>query len=141
MDKDLSISRVERRCIRRELERDDHNSTCNSRHSNSISKDCKEGSLEKDLSGCSTEMMDKVEGEDAIRKDAIDIDEGKDNGGLGRSESQMKYLEHLNAKQVIEKHSDYENVARENQEDKCTEDLAKAQNIMEKRKNNAGCNV
>lgn len=85
--------------------------------------------------------MDKVEGEDAIRKDAIDIDEGKDNGGLGRSESQMKYLEHLNAKQVIEKHSDYENVARENQEDKCTEDLAKAQNIMEKRKNNARCNV
>lgn len=83
-------------------------------------------------------MMDKVEGEDAIRKDAIDIDEGKDNGGFGRSESQMKYLEHLNAKQVIEKHSDYENVARENQEDKCIEDLAKAQNIMEKRKNNAG---
>lgn len=134
LDKDLSISRAERRCIPRELERDNHNSTCNSRHLNSISEDFKEGSLEKDLSGCSTEMMDKVEGEDAIRKDATDIDEGKDNWGLGRSESQMKYLEHLNANQVIEKHSDYENIARENQEDKCTGDLAKLKTSWRKGK-------
>lgn len=134
LDKDLSIPPAERRNTSRELKREDHKSTCNCRHSKSISKDFKEGSLEKDSSGCPAESMGKVEGEDAVRKDVTDVNEAKDNGSLGKSESRMKYLEHLNAKQVVEKQSDPEMVARENQEDKCNRDLTKFKTLQRKAK-------